>query len=358
MYDIARVPGTDITNYFEHGTNAPSCQNTGNTIASQFKAVTFKPCSDNNGNDGCPLGSISPSTFHHLRIQNTTRLVGYDWEQLASSNLTNFFVLDGIVLNMDPYIKANPDPIAGDLLDTTIRTILNSSFAKGGRDGTKQFFRKAELRASINCLVDKYRAGHIDKTTPGCFAASLVLFCALSVVLAIVFARFFMALIFAWCLSWKMSRTPPPVGRSHHGSSKVLPNQTMEMSDIKRAPKRTDSNASTVSSFTSQVGNDLYTVLLITCYSENLEGIRATVESLSATDYPDNRKMLFLIADGMITGSGEKVSTPDVCLSLITFDNRYPEMRNPEPQPYIAVADGAKQYNRAKVYAGHYGKDT
>lgn len=260
---------------------------------------------------------------------------------------------------MDPYIKANPHPVAGDLLDTTIRTILNSSFAKGGRDGTKQFFRKAELRASINCLVDKYRAGHIDKTTPGCFAASLVLFCALSVVLAIVFARFFMALIFAWCLSWKMSRTPPPVGRSHqHGpSSKVLPNQTMEMSDIKRAPKRMDSNASTVSSFTSEVGNDLYTVLLITCYSENLEGIRATVESLSGTDYPDRRKLLFLIADGMITGSGEKVSTPDVCLSLITFDNRYPEMRNPEPQPYIAVADGAKQYNRAKVYAGHYGKD-
>jgi chitin synthase len=43
-----------------------------------------------------------------------------------------------------------------------------------------------------------------------------------------------------------------------------------------------------------------------------------------------------------------------MCLSLITFDDQ--EMKEPEPMPYIAVAVGAKQYNCAKVYAGHYGK--
>ena len=350
---MVTVPGTDVTNYFQHGTNIPACQQTSNN----YKALSFDPCGDNNGNKGCPLGPLTESNFNKLGLKNTTRYVGYDWTQLASSNLTNFFVLDGNVINMDPYIKANPNPIANDLLDSTIREILAQSFAEGGRDGTKQFFRRSELRASINCVVQKYLAGQIDKSTPGCFAASLVLYCALGVVLSIVFARFFMALIFAWCLSWKMARTPPPVSRS----SPMRKNQTMEMSDIKRGQQhqRMDSGTTTGSAaaakdFTRFVGNDLYTALLITCYSEGLEGIRATIESLSGTEYPDKRKLLFVIADGMITGSGEKMSTPDVCLSLVTFDK--PEMRNAEPMPYLAVADGAKQFNRAKVYAGHYGK--
>ncbi|KAI8139318.1 chitin synthase-domain-containing protein [Fennellomyces sp. T-0311] len=350
LFDLVSVPGTDITNYFQHGSNIPACTNTGNEMAQQFKAVTFDPCSDNNGYDGCPLGSISDSTFADLGLENSTRLVGYDWTALASPNLTHFFVLDGNVLNMDPYIAAHPSPIANDILDATIREVLNSSFAEGGRDGTKQFFRRTELRHSINCLVEKYRAGHIDKSTPGCFAASLVLYCALGVVLSIVFARFFMALIFAWCLSWKMSRTPPPVGRA----PAMMPGQTMEMSDIKRKQgiPRSDSGTTVASNFTTTVGNDLYTALLITCYSEGLEGIRATIESLSGTEYPDKRKLLFVIADGMITGSGEKMSTPDICLSLVTFENQ--AMRTPEPMPYIAVAAGSKQFNRAKVYAGHY----
>ena len=79
----------------------------------------------------------------------------------------------------------------------------------------------------------------------------------------------------------------------------------------------------------------------------------AQVESLAMTDYPDDRKLLFLIADGIITGHGETISTPDMCLELVTFDD--PALKNPEPMAYIAVANGAKQYNRAKVYAGYYG---
>jgi chitin synthase len=30
-------------------------------------------------------------------------------------------------------------------------------------------------------------------------------------------------------------------------------------------------------------------------------------------------------------------------------------MQQPEAKAYVAVAIGAKQYNMAKVYAGHYG---
>jgi chitin synthase len=53
----------------------------------------------------------------------------------------------------------------------------------------------------------------------------------------------------------------------------------------------------------------------------------------------------------MITGAGEKRSTPDICVSLLEPDPRF---GNPMPMAYEAVGSGAKAENRAMVYAGHY----
>ncbi|KAI7897810.1 chitin synthase-domain-containing protein [Cokeromyces recurvatus] len=351
FYKLAAVPGTDITNYFTHGMNIPECINPGNEKTATFAAVTLNPCSSNMVQGSCLYGDTSISNLQGTYgLVNTSRQVGFDWTQFATPELSYYIVIDGNVLNMEPYMKQYPNPIESDDLDHIIRGLLNNSFAEGGRDGTKMFYRRREFQASIHCLVQKYRAGHIDKSTTGCFVSSIILACSLAVVLAIVLARFLMALIFSWFLSRKLSRTPSASPSSAMGT--VLKNQTMEMSEIgmmQKADSGIISNKRMV-----EVGNDLYTVLLITCYSENTEGIRATVESLSVTDYPDDRKLLFLIADGIITGHGETVSTPDMCLSLINFDDSNPSMKEPEPMPYIAVAVGAKQFNCAKVYAGHY----
>ncbi|RCH83672.1 hypothetical protein CU097_000469, partial [Rhizopus azygosporus] len=207
-YSYAQVPGTDVTNFFGHGLDIPECINTGNSIASTFLAVNLNPCES--GGNACIAGELSAATLATYGLVNSTKQVGFDWNQLASANLANFFVIDGNVLNMDPYIQTYPTAQLNDPLDAVIRTILNSSWAEGGRDGTKMFFRKPEYKAAINCLVQKYRAGHIDKKTTGCFVASIILICSLAVVLAIVLARFFMALIFSWFVSRKLSRTPPP----------------------------------------------------------------------------------------------------------------------------------------------------
>lgn len=352
FFNLASVPGTDITKYFIHGTNIAECTVMDNARAKTYTAVTLNPCVTGT----CTYGDTSIANLQGIYgLVNTSRQVGFDWKQFSSKSLMYHIVIDGNVLNMEPYITSHPHPIPNDELDGVIRTILNSSFAEGGRDGTKLFFRKAEFKSAINCLVQKYRAGHIDKTTTGCFVSEIVLICALAVVLAIVLARFMMALIFSWFISRKLSRTPPPAPRS---AAMMMRNQTMEMANF--GIQRTDSGNTLIpaggNKVTVEVGNDLYTVLLITCYSENTEGIRGTVESLSATDYPDDRKLLFLIADGIITGHGETVSTPDMCLSLISFDDSTPDMKNPEPMSYIAVAVGSKQFNCAKVYAGHYSK--
>lgn len=48
----------------------------------------------------------------------------------------------------------------------------------------------------------------------------------------------------------------------------------------------------------------------------------------------------------MITGSGNKKSTPEICVDMLTLE---PSMEEPRACSYIAIADGEKQLNAAKV---------
>lgn len=56
-----------------------------------------------------------------------------------------------------------------------------------------------------------------------------------------------------------------------------------------------------------------------------------------------------MIADGLITGAGESRSTPDIVIDMMDLD---PLMANPKPCSYLAVANGEKQLNMAKVVSG------
>ncbi|KAK9709919.1 hypothetical protein K7432_008735 [Basidiobolus ranarum] len=95
-----------------------------------------------------------------------------------------------------------------------------------------------------------------------------------------------------------------------------------------------------------------HTIMLVTCYSEGAEGMRTTLDSLAITDYPQSHKLILVIADGVITGSGNDMSTPDICLSMMKDFVISPE--NVQPFSYVAIADGSKRHNMAKVYAGCY----
>lgn len=101
----------------------------------------------------------------------------------------------------------------------------------------------------------------------------------------------------------------------------------------------------------ASIGAELFCVCLVTCYSEGAEGIKTTLDSISGTSYSDARKLIFIVCDGMITGSGEKMSTPDICVAMLEADPRFGE---PQAMSYVAIGDGAKAHNQAMVYAGHY----
>ncbi|KAI0239980.1 hypothetical protein L0F63_001637 [Massospora cicadina] len=97
--------------------------------------------------------------------------------------------------------------------------------------------------------------------------------------------------------------------------------------------------------------HELFMVLLVTCYSEGEQLMHTTVESLVDTNFSDDKKLLFIVTDGIITGSGNNMLTPDICLSMLMVD---PAFDDPKPQSYISVAAGYKRHNCSKVYLGHF----
>ncbi|KAG8816408.1 Chitin synthase, class 3 [Serendipita sp. 401] len=98
-----------------------------------------------------------------------------------------------------------------------------------------------------------------------------------------------------------------------------------------------------------------HTICLVTAYSESVEGLRTTLDSLATTDYPNSHKLIMVIADGMVKGSGNDKYTPEIVLSMMK-DLVIPE-QDVEAHSYVAIADGHKRHNMAKVYAGFYDYD-
>ncbi|RXW24535.1 hypothetical protein EST38_g1315 [Candolleomyces aberdarensis] len=98
-----------------------------------------------------------------------------------------------------------------------------------------------------------------------------------------------------------------------------------------------------------------HTICLVTAYSESIEGLRTTLDSLATTDYPNSHKLILVIADGMVKGDGNDMLTPEIVISMMKDFVIPPE--DVEAHSYVAIADGHKRHNMAKVYAGFYDYD-
>ncbi|KAM0788303.1 hypothetical protein ACM66B_001446 [Microbotryomycetes sp. NB124-2] len=99
----------------------------------------------------------------------------------------------------------------------------------------------------------------------------------------------------------------------------------------------------------------VHSIMLVTAYSESVEGLRTTLDSLATTDYPNSHKLIMVIADGMVKGSGNKLTTPEIVLGMMKEFVTPPE--DVEALSYVAIADGHKRHNMAKVFAGFYEYD-
>ncbi|KAG0229955.1 hypothetical protein BGW42_001283 [Actinomortierella wolfii] len=96
--------------------------------------------------------------------------------------------------------------------------------------------------------------------------------------------------------------------------------------------------------------HDKFIILQVPCYTEGEESLRKTLDSLATLRYDDKRKLLFVIADGMIIGSGNDRPTPRIVLDILGVDPNV----DPEPLSFLSLGEGLKQHNMGKVYSGLY----
>ncbi|WFD25868.1 chitin synthase [Malassezia nana] len=362
-------PGLDLTPLLD-GSNFPydRCAR----LSGRF--AQWQGCVDVNNKPARCIAPLSNRTADRLGLAPKNKDIGYDWEDVMKSR-DKLLTIDGYVLNMDSYMAYNPRPISGDVVDSIIRQHFGQAH-DNGPDATRLFTDTKESMDAIPCLKQRYMAGRVNYKTAGCFVAELILYVSLTVILGLVLARTIMAIWYAWVGSVRMASTPPLPGHmSAVGSKRPRPISHLIMpadaaasnsagvapwadkrvrSSRIMAPEKLPRDLSTnlPSSMTADdIGNDPYIVCLVTCYSEGMDGISATLSSLSATEYPANRKLIFVVADGMVTGEGETASTPDICVSLLSPDPRF---GTPTPMSYRSVAAGRRAHNKALVYAGHY----
>ncbi|KAF8905955.1 glycosyltransferase family 2 protein [Gymnopilus junonius] len=96
--------------------------------------------------------------------------------------------------------------------------------------------------------------------------------------------------------------------------------------------------------------HDKFVICQIPCYTEGDVSLRRTIDSLAQMKYDDKRKLLVIICDGMIVGSGNDRPTPRIVLDILGAD---PNL-DPEPLSFMSLGEGAKQHNMGKVYSGLY----
>ena len=89
-------------------------------------------------------------------------------------------------------------------------------------------------------------------------------------------------------------------------------------------------------------------MVMVPCYNESDNELRKTIDSVLANKYPDENKVLCVVADGVITGRGEALSCPETLGAILgfTFSNL------DDAFEYTSI--GAKTTNFASIYSGRY----
>ncbi|KAI9248939.1 chitin synthase [Helicostylum pulchrum] len=293
--------------------------------------------------------------------------ISFDWVDVRASltemQKSNVGLIVDTIVNLTTYFEANQS-----IFGAEVHKVLEST---RGNDMTYALLSTSAGKNARACITATYGIGILNQETGGCIADNLIMKVMFAVIIIIIVSRYSMACLFQWVIARRLTK---PGGRSNwlawrsirggnEDPANHIPgpyNDYRPMAPQNSVPSlnSNSNNRSVQGSHHGLSGNDaevveteLYTVMLVTCYSEGVEGLKITMDSLSNTTYSNKHKIFFVIADGLITGAGETKSTPEIVVDMMDLT---PAMANPKPVSYLAVADGEKQLNMAKVYAGHY----
>ncbi|PFH62709.1 hypothetical protein XA68_12387 [Ophiocordyceps unilateralis] len=95
---------------------------------------------------------------------------------------------------------------------------------------------------------------------------------------------------------------------------------------------------------------DKFVICQVPAYTEGEESLRKALDSLTALQYDNKRKLICVICDGVIVGQGNDRPTPKIVLDILGVDPKV----DPPALPFKSVGPGSEQLNYGKVYSGLY----
>lgn len=93
-----------------------------------------------------------------------------------------------------------------------------------------------------------------------------------------------------------------------------------------------------------------FVICQVPCYTEGQSSLKKTIDSLAQMKYDDKRKLLFIVCDGMVVGSGNDQPTPCIVLDVLGASPNI----DAKPLSFLSLGEGVKQHNMGKVYSGLY----
>jgi chitin synthase len=95
---------------------------------------------------------------------------------------------------------------------------------------------------------------------------------------------------------------------------------------------------------------DKFVICQVPAYTEGEDQLRKGLDSLTALQYDNKRKLICVMCDGMIVGGGNDRPTPKIVLDVLGVDPRI----DPPALPFKSIGQGSEQLNYGKVYSGLY----
>lgn len=95
---------------------------------------------------------------------------------------------------------------------------------------------------------------------------------------------------------------------------------------------------------------DKFVICQVPAYTEGEDQLRRGLDSLTALQYDNKRKLICVICDGMIVGGGNDRPTPKIVLDILGVDPKI----DPPALPFRSIGVGSEQLNYGKVFSGLY----
>ncbi|OAG32181.1 chitin synthase [Nematocida displodere] len=258
------------------------------------------------------------STMFKLNAPSCQKAFGKDIANAGSLDISDYGEIGPVNYTWSSVLKNKLTVIGTSVYDTNNAVLPEKvSFLKNASDATRASECLSDIE--LQCFKESCYAGELAIKSVGCQITDAFLYLSCVAIMGLVLSRFFLAVAYSVVSrvqNWRLLRR----------SSDSMP-----------------------------------VILMTACYSEGREGLKATLDSLCQQEY-DN-KLIVVVADGVITGSGNDASTPEILKSLITpassglGGSKLGDWAT-TPQQYISIASGSSKVNYAEVHPGTYTAST